>query len=218
MKPILFIGDVHGCYEELDRLLDLAWQPGRQVVFVGDLIHKGPNSLRVLERAKELRAKTILGNHELAFIRYVKKKRSDRPSFEALKAEFGSSLKPWVKEMSQWPLFISKKQWLVVHAGLQPGRSPAKTDARILTNIRTWDGKGEILESPRNKPWYEYYKGDQLIVFGHWARKGLVLQSKIIGLDSGCVYGGHLSGFLWPERRLVQVKAARVYHNPLARS
>lgn len=216
MTQYLFIGDVHGCYEELDRLLDLAWTPDRKVIFVGDLIHKGPGSLRVLERFKELKAKAILGNHELAFIKYVKKKREDKPSFEELKDEFGPALKPWLKKMSHWPLYIEKKEWLTVHAGLQPGLHPSQTAARILTNIRTWDGCGEILEREEDKPWYDYYGGDRVVIFGHWARQGLVLQSKVVGLDSGCVYGGHLSGFLWPERKLVQVKAAKVYKDPFA--
>ena len=54
------------------------------------------------------------------------------------------------------------------------------------------------------------------MIIGHDARQGLVIASRagspwIVGLDTGCVYGGALTGWLLEEERTVQVPAARVY-------
>ena len=43
------------------------------------------------------------------------------------------------------------------------------------------------------------------VVFGHWARRGLVIQPRLRGLDTGCVYGGRLTAWIVEENRLVQV-------------
>ena len=43
------------------------------------------------------------------------------------------------------------------------------------------------------------------MVFGHWARRGLVLRPRVIGLDTGCVYGGQLSAWIAEEDRIIQV-------------
>jgi len=48
-------------------------------------------------------------------------------------------------------------------------------------------------------------------VFGHWAALGGVQREKVIGLDTGCVYGGKLSCLIWPERKIVSVNARKAY-------
>ena len=53
--------------------------------------------------------------------------------------------------------------------------------------------------------------GGRRIVFGHWAARGLQITRKVVGLDSGCVWGGKLSAWIAEEDRLVQVKAERAY-------
>ena len=63
------IGDVHGCYTALTALLEaLQLQDDDQLVFLGDLVDRGPDSFRVVERVRELvdsdRAVCLLGNHE----------------------------------------------------------------------------------------------------------------------------------------------------------
>src|SRR5690348_965181 len=73
MGRTLIVGDVHGCIEELDRLLvRLRVKSEDRVIFVGDLVAKGPRSKAVVERARGLGATTVRGNHEehvLAFRR-----------------------------------------------------------------------------------------------------------------------------------------------------
>jgi len=73
----IFIGDVHGCIQELDMLLEkISLKETDILVFIGDLIDKGPDSSAVVKRFFELKStfqvKLILGNHEEKFLRYLK--------------------------------------------------------------------------------------------------------------------------------------------------
>ena len=79
------IGDIHGCATELEALLDvLGYERGvdgayrhqeRQAIFVGDLIDRGPDQLRVLQTVKTMvdagSAQMVLGNHEFNALAYA---------------------------------------------------------------------------------------------------------------------------------------------------
>ena len=68
---------------------------------------------------------------------------------------------------------------------------------------------------PPYRPWYEFWPSvpaeTRIVVFGHWARGGLVVREKVRGLDTGCVWGGKLTAWIAEEDRIVQVDAARSY-------
>ncbi|MDJ0841721.1 MAG: metallophosphoesterase [Acidobacteriota bacterium] len=215
MRKTLIIGDVHGCSAELEDLLNAAGYDSRmELFFVGDLINKGPDSPGVLRRAYEAGAKVVLGNHERSFLKYLRKQKEGNEHFEKVKRDMGRDLKFWVNYIQSWPLYLEQSKFLMVHAGLEPGKSPRESRPRILTNIRTWDGWGKVLEAEGDPPWYHFYTDKKLVVFGHWALRGLIERPNAVGLDTGCVYGGRLSGLLLPERRIVQVPARRVYCVP----
>lgn len=211
-KPALIVGDVHGCSRELENLIDEAdFKPKeRQLVFVGDLINKGPDSVGVLEIAKRYKALAVLGNHELAFLRYAKR-GGNHQGFNKILDQMGGAVHQWLRYIRSWPLYIETPDWLMVHAGLVPGQHPSKTKSYLLANIRTWDGKGDVLERESDPAWFDLYRGSKTVIFGHWAKRGLVWQDRVIGLDSGCVYGNRLSAVLMPERQLIQVPAKKVY-------
>jgi len=68
---IISIGDVHGCIDELQDLLRLCdYRPGDQVVFLGDLVSKGPDSISVVQMAREIGAIAVRGNHDFEVIRW----------------------------------------------------------------------------------------------------------------------------------------------------
>lgn len=187
----LIIGDIHGCLRELQLLLEKVSYSASEdrLIFVGDLINKGPSSLAVLEYVKNLRCEVILGNHELALlINYENEKRVPYP-------------KEYIEWIKSWPLYIEEDDFIVVHGGIIPGQSLAQSDPNQLVRIRLWQGQ----------PWYEFYQDKKLVVFGHWAANGLVWRENAIGLDTGCVYGRQLSCLSLPGRQLYQVDALEAY-------
>lgn len=120
------IGDVQGCFDQLQQLLQLiAFDPAQdQLWFCGDLIARGPQSLETLRFVRSLgdRAITVLGNHDLNFLasRYGYGRISQADQLEALQsASDFDDLCDWLQ---QQPLihYNEPEQLLLVHAGLSP--------------------------------------------------------------------------------------------------
>jgi bis(5'-nucleosyl)-tetraphosphatase (symmetrical) len=117
-----------------------------------------------------------------------------------------------VAQISKWPLYIELDDIILVHAGLDPGKKIlSEMSSKILMNIRTWDGKGNDIESEHNPPWYDFMSPEKIIIFGHWARKGLTNLPKFKGLDTGCVYGKLLTGYCPEEDRFYSIKSRKAY-------
>ena len=93
-----------------------------------------------------------------------------------------------------------------MHAGIAPGKRPEECSRAELTRIRDVDGK----------PWFDAWRGPETVVFGHWAKMGKVDRPLAKGLDTGCVYGGQLTGIFWPRAEWVSVPAQRVWFDPIA--
>ncbi len=209
----IIIGDVHGCIDELNALLDkVNYRPGfDSLAFLGDIINRGPCSKETFIRFKELNAVSVLGNHERHLLECSRRGYKSR-NYLKLEEEYGDLFSELLENIADWPVFIETDDYILVHGGLIPGKGPEQTDSRILTSIRTWDGEGKDLNNPGNPSWYELYKGAKLVVFGHWAALGGVVQQNVIGLDTGCVYGRELTALILPEKKLVNVPALKQYH------
>jgi hypothetical protein len=214
-KRKIIVGDVHGCLDETKELLDrVKYDPAQdELFFVGDLINKGPHSYEVLKFVRGLGVTVIKGNHERKFLKYLRLEDPPfrRPHFDELRDKLGDEIEDWKVWIKNLPLYYEDDDVIIVHAGLQPGVHPKDTKARILTNIRTWDGKGERLDKKKNPAWYDLYTGEKLVVFGHWAKRGLTVRPNAIGLDTGCAYGGELTAVILPGRALISVPAKQVY-------
>lgn len=208
----IIIGDVHGCLAELEALItEVNYQPGKdRLFFVGDIINRGPHSYETFFRMIDLKGRSVLGNHEWSLLeRHASGRFSER--YLQLKGVFGSQFLFLLDEIARWPLYIETDDFILVHGGLVPGKAPEDSDPRILTNIRTWDGKGDDLTNPANPPWFDLYDGEKLVVFGHWAALEGVVRGNVIGLDTGCVYGKKLSALILPGREIVSVPAQQAY-------
>ncbi len=216
MKRQIIIGDVHGCYEELMELVDKVNFNAQtdELIFLGDLINKGPSSVKVLEFVKNGGHKSILGNHELGFLKALDYAQYMTGGFLKLAEELKGELSEYQKWLAQLPLYIEDDLFIAIHGGLEPGVPLNMQRAQVATRIRTWDGIGDDLNNPANPAWYELYKEDKLVVFGHWAAKGLIRRENAIGLDTGCVWGGELSCLILPEKKVQSIKAKRVYQIP----
>lgn len=120
------VGDVQGDAGALDRLLDaLRFDPGRdRIWFTGDLVNRGPDSLAVLRRVRDLggRAATVLGNHDLHLLALWHTGGTPRPRDtleDILTAPDRDELLSW---LSGRPLLVRDREtgWVMVHAGLPP--------------------------------------------------------------------------------------------------
>jgi len=126
------IGDIQGCYDELLALFEQIDLDKRQdqLLFVGDLVNRGPKSLDSLRLIKDLcqagLARTVLGNHDLHLLalwrRQIPAGKFDNLQ-PLLNAEDADELCQW---LCQQPLFLfdPEQNFCVAHAGLYPGWSP----------------------------------------------------------------------------------------------
>ena len=130
------IGDVHGCFRTLEALirrLDLDVRRDR-LWMVGDLVNRGPGSLDVLRWARALddemgnRFQVVLGNHDLHLIARglgIARARSDDTLEDVLNATDGPDLVDWLRHRPFVHIGqIGDADFVLVHAGLQPGWSP----------------------------------------------------------------------------------------------
>jgi len=178
-----------------------ALESGRRLAFVGDLVNRGPKSRGVLERAVAEDALVVLGNHEDAL---QAGKRTD--TLDAIRRDLGDALPGWLDWIRALPTFIRREGLILVHAGIAPGKRPEDCSRLELTRIREVDGKA----------WFNDWQGPETVVFGHWSQRGKVDLPLVKGLDTGCVYGGRLTGLFWPEQRWLDVPARRRWFDPIA--
>jgi hypothetical protein len=222
MLTTWIVGDVHGCATELRELLErLALAAGDRVILVGDLLDKGPDPVKVLDTVREVGALSTLGNHDVA-VRDHGRARLGGPVPGWAPAPYvvacldrlaaAGRLEDAVTVCASLPLVVRGDGFLVVHGGLDPIAGPGGTPERLATTLREYPPG-----VPGAAKWWTRWPGPEVAVFGHDARQGLLRHEvdgrpRCIGLDTGLVYGGHLSAWS-PERDvLVQVPARRVYH------
>jgi bis(5'-nucleosyl)-tetraphosphatase (symmetrical) len=198
----IFVGDIQGCREPLERLLAAcAFVRGSdRLLPVGDLVNKGPDSPGTLALLMQLGAEPVLGNHDL---HWLAKGKTTEPAQRA-----------WLQRQ---PIVRVFDDLIVVHAGLHPHWDEAKLaslttdETHYAVNVRYCDASGVQPADdwpppgPPFRPWDDFYTGHKRVVFGHWARRGLVVRQQCIGLDTGCVYGGPLTAWIAEEDRIVQV-------------
>lgn len=266
------IGDLQGCAADLDLLLAQIdrHSPDAQLIFVGDLVNRGPASLRTLRRVHALgdRARTVLGNHDLHLLAIAcgarARGRMDTMQ-EILEAPDRDTLLTWLRHQ---PLALFEQGHLIVHAGVLPqwtaaqvislseeiatqlrgphwqdflrtmyGNTPLRWQDDLhgeerlrcivngLTRLRfcTADGAMEFdtKEGPGKPPagylpWFDVpgrKTADVTVVFGHWSTLGLIQRPHLLGIDSGCVWGGRLSAISLPDRALLQIDCPQ-YQDP----
>jgi len=213
---LIAIGDIHGCHEEFSELLRLIdLQPDDRLVLLGDLVNRGPNTPRVLELARAHRAISLLGNHELRLLNYRRTrdlkfvKENDLETFDQLTAEDWSYLENMLLTYEEPELNL-----VCVHGGFLPDLPWNKQPAEIVTRIQVIDAAGQPCkraDAPAAPSWADLWNGPPFVVYGHTPRPEIYKRKWSVGIDTACAMGGHLTAFILPEKRFVQVKARRPY-------
>ena len=236
-KGFLVIGDVHGCLEELKLLHEKAISfndgvPFRQVILLGDLVNKGPESAKVVKYVRQQSWLSVRGNHDDGALATAlgdearRKKKKYQWVLESNDTERMLSDAD-VKWLAELPYTIripssllggTSQDVLLLHAGLIPGIKLEDQAIDTMVTIR-WveptEADGYKFHEPGSDTetkeilWGEVWNGPEHVYFGHDARRGYQQHKFATGLDTGAVYGGKLSGIILPERKLVQVDSVR---------
>ena len=195
------IGDIHGCYSEFIALLEKIsgdFQTDR-LILLGDTIDRGPRSRDVVRKLIELQhafgpRQIILlrGNHEQMAIDYFRNgdRLWDYNGNEATIASFKDSqddVRHYLDIFLSWPLLYQDEYTIYVHAGINPRVSLDRQEAEDLLFIREAFFRSRL-------------KMPKTVVFGHTPTlfltgrdRPIVLPDRI-DIDTGCVYGGSLTG------------------------
>jgi len=251
MSKIYAVGDIQGCAPSLKTLVKKLPKKSN-LIFLGDLVNRGPDSLGALRQLKSLqesgRAECILGNHDLHLLAIdagLRKTKGLDTVDSILKAPDRAELIHWIRNR---PMALSDGNVLTVHAGVLPqwdlqqtiecaqevekalrgksyknflanmyGNIPNKWSnslkgnerLRVITNALTrmrfctsggtmeFESKEGLENGPKGYlPWFTVPKRKTtgtLIYFGHWSTLGLLRRHNVIGLDTGCVWGGKLT-------------------------
>ncbi|MEL6834407.1 MAG: polynucleotide kinase-phosphatase [Bacteroidota bacterium] len=239
--PFDIIGDVHGCFDELVALLekmdytvlsdtnsnsygyDVQHPEGRKVVFVGDLVDRGPASNKVLRLAMSMvmngQALCVPGNHDDKLRRYlqgnkVKIAHGLAETIEQLQTEpeeFREAVKAFLRKLP-YHIELDNGRLLVAHAGLQESMH-----GRVGGAVRSFclygqtSGETDDQGLPVRYPWAQDYQGQAMVVYGHTPTENPQWFNRTICLDTGCVFGGKLTALRYPERELVAVDAQATY-------
>lgn len=211
MNRTIVIGDIHGCYDELIKLLEkIKLESQDRVVAVGDLVTKGPKNRQVLDLfRRDARFLSVIGNHDLALVRFWSGESFTlKPAQQRTIDELEHDWQIYFGFLKRLPLTIDLGKHLVVHAGLRPGVPIAQQTPSDLTTLRTL---GPDPTSKIGNPWYEVYDGEQIVLFGHWPSEKPKLARRAIGLDTGCVYGNALCAYIIESAEFISVPAQAVY-------
>jgi len=215
----LVVGDIHGCFHELLELLaKMNWRPSiDQVVLAGDMVGKGPDVKSVLKFARYNHFLAVKGNFEVAWLYWHEDPEKHRlPSVDAAQAtQLDAADWAWLASL---PLYVRLPSFgvAVVHAGCVPGVPLEKQESHVLTHLRCLAPDGRPLEAfiGNDRLWAKHWNGPEYLIFGHDAVRGLQQERMALGLDTGAVYGNHLSAVELPSRAIVSVKARRMYSQP----
>jgi len=209
----LVIGDVHGCLDEVRALVAKAGATGDDaIVFVGDLVAKGPDSAGVVAWARERGAAAVLGNHD----DHVLEARAGAAGAKEQALRVAASLTDadveWLAALPLWHrVAAGDERYVVIHGGMVAGVPVEKQERAHLLAMRSVTGDGRPSKRIEGVPWASLWTGPERVVFGHDAIRGLQQHALATGLDTGCVYGRALTALWLPQNRLVSVDARRAY-------
>lgn len=219
MSRDIIIGDVHGCITELNILLEELCPTDKDtIIFAGDIIHKGPGPNKVVDRAIELGAVLVLGNHEEKQLRWIRAEARRLDTGQPNKMQNIKDLVATTLTAKQLEyiktskLFYQGFNYIVVHGGILPSmrKLPKNNQYSDFTGkekkfwsqmlrTRYINPEGRMVhfgnETSDDVYWATDYDGRfGHALFGHqpFMQKKPAYFKHATGLDLGCVYGNYL--------------------------
>jgi len=242
--PFDIIGDVHGCLDELLALLrelGYALSPGasgrpghvqaqhpagRRLIFLGDLVDRGPDAVGVLRLVMSLVengvAWALPGNHDVKLLRALRGRKVQRThglgetlaQLEREPPEFKEQVVRFLDGLVSHYV-LDEGRLVVAHAGMRAemqGRASGRVRDFALYGETT--GETDEFGLPVRHNWADEYRGAAMVVYGHTPVPQPEWVNRTINIDTGCAFGGRLTALRYPERELVSVPAARTYYQP----
>jgi predicted phosphodiesterase len=206
-RRVIFIGDIHGCYDELVELLGKLRPSADDVVIsVGDIVRKGPHAIRCLRLWQERGYHAVLGNNEARVLEH-----SSFPANFFTRADVREiAIRPQlVRYLRTWPIAIDV-----------PEQNVSAVHGYDLVRMRylrrageAWKRVSKGKEQPGDVQWAEVWSGPRMVVYGHTPVREATFTKHALGIDTGCVYGGKLTAavFSGDTTELVSVSARRKY-------
>lgn len=238
--PFDIVGDVHGCFDELVELISkLGYEmttvnetyavtapAGRRLVFVGDLVDRGPGTVQVLRLVSAMvesgQAFCVPGNHDIKLVRALRGKDVKRThglaetmeQLERETSEFRAHVSKFLDGLVSHYVFDDGKL-VVAHAGLkEPMQGRGSGIVREFALFGETTGETDEFGLPVRYNWAADYRGKALVVYGHTPVPEPLSLNNTVNIDTGCVFGGKLTAFRYPEREMVSVVAHETYYEP----
>lgn len=230
----IIIGDLHGCLTEAEKLLDECEATiNDRIIFLGDLVDRGPNSAGCVDLAMRIEARQgqpacVLGNHEEKMLFY--QDIEHRKGFVSVQIESHVETRKQLTQrhydyFRRLPKFIRLPEHnaVCVHAGVWPGRPIEKqTDAHLLhvQAIKPYDELGNpvmgknaersiwLKDVPNDdggwKFWTHFWRGPERVIFGHSVLNKPLVTEWAIGIDGGGCFGRELWALILPTMEIVR--------------
>ncbi|MBI3724294.1 serine/threonine protein phosphatase [bacterium] len=214
----IVVGDLHGCHDEARELLSrLAVTSSDRVVFVGDLVDRGPARRECVELA--MQHECVLGNHEENHLRQRRRPLEKmKPDHAATRRVLEDVHLNWFASLPLW-VEVPDANALVVHAGVLPDLPIHEQPAHSLLHAQCVRPPDRKSYWPSKAPegwtfWTNHWKGPGRVIFGHTVLDRPLVSRHAVGIDTGCVHGGSLTAVVLPDWEIVSVPARRDYFGP----
>lgn len=214
-RRTVVVGDIHGCWEEFRRLMELAgFGEGDALVTVGDFLDRGPGSWEIARFLQgTANAFSVIGNHERRVAGVIR--GTSQPAWsqkQSLSMIPETEHADWAAWLESLPAVIETPHAIITHARMDPARPLTDQEAYHTAAVGgaavTIDLDGDSVPVWFRRMWF-----DKPVCMGHIGYERVTLvPAGLYALDTGAVRGGQLTAVVFPGGDVVQVPVSRNYH------